>query len=87
VGRNPHRFKGLKMIKLKAQNQDLIKLQKGEKIIQRPLVDYQANKKVWEFRGFKPVQDVVKDEKVVQLKPKRRKTRKKKHERINTNEN
>jgi len=74
------------MIKLKAQNETLIKLQKGNKIIERPLVNYTANKKVWEFRGFKPVQDVVKDEKVVQLKPKRRKTRKKKDEPINTDE-
>jgi len=74
------------MIKLKAQNEILIKLQKGNKIIERPLVNYTANKKVWEFRGFKPVQDVVKDEKVVQLKPKRRKTRKKKDEPINSDE-
>ncbi len=86
------------MIKLKAQNETLIKLQKGNKIIERPLVNYTANKKVWEFRGFKPVQDNVKvnekevdktfenETKVVKLKPKKRKTRKKKNEPINTDE-
>jgi len=67
------------MVKLKLENSEKIKLQKGNKIIERPFVDYQANKKVWEFRGFKPVKDVVKEEKVVELKPKR-KTRKKKDE-------
>jgi hypothetical protein len=67
------------MVKLKLENSQKIKLQKGNKIIERPFVDYQANKNVWEFRGFKPVQDVVKEDKVVELKPKR-KTRKKKNE-------
>jgi hypothetical protein len=46
------------------------------------LIDYNSNKRVWEIRGFKPVQDEVKvenkvDNKVVSLKPKK-KTRKKK---------
>ena len=35
---------------------------------------------MWEIRGFKPQQDVVKEDKVVELKPKKRKTRKKKDE-------
>jgi hypothetical protein len=69
------------MVKLKLENSQKIKLQKGDKIIERPFVDYQSNKNVWEFRGFKPVEDVVKDDKVVELKPKR-KTRKKKDEPI-----
>ena len=30
---------------------------------------------MWEIRGFKPEQDVVKEDKVVELKPKKRKTR------------
>jgi hypothetical protein len=78
------------MVKLKLENSEKIKLQKGNKIIERPYIDYQANKKVWEFRGFKPVKDVVKENntkevdktfenesKVVELKKKKR-TRKKK---------
>mgnify|MGYP003115223742 CR=1 FL=1 len=69
------------MVKLKLENSQKIKLQKGDKIIERPFVDYQSNKNVWEFRGFKPVEDVVKDDKVVELKPKR-KTRKKKDEQV-----
>jgi hypothetical protein len=42
-------------------------------------------KAVWEFRGFKPIQDVVKEvkeDKVVQLKPKAKQTRKKKNEQV-----
>jgi len=66
------------MVKLKLENSEKIKLQKGNKIIERPYINYQANKKVWEFRGFKPVKDVVKEEKVVELKPKKKTTRKKK---------
>jgi len=45
------------------------------------LIDYNSNKRIWEIRGFKLVQDKVKVEKaenkVVSLKPKK-KTRKKK---------
>ena len=70
------------MIKFKLDNLQKIKLQKGNKIIERPFSDYQTNKNVWEFRGFKPIQDVVKEDKVVELKSKKRKTRKKKDERM-----
>ena len=70
------------MIKFKLDNLQKIKLQKGNKIIERSFSDYQTNKNVWEFRGFKPIQDVVKEDKVVELKPKKRKTRKKKDERM-----
>ena len=70
------------MVKLKIENSQNIKLQKGNKVIERPFADYQANKNVWEFRGFKVVQDVVKEDKVVELKPKKRKTRKKKDEQV-----
>jgi hypothetical protein len=70
------------MVKLKIQKNSKIKLQKGDRIIERNYIDYQNNKRVWEFRGFKPVQDNVKEEKVVQLKPKKRKTRKKKDEQV-----
>ena len=74
------------MVKIKIEDQKMIKLQKGNKIIERNIVDYEINKAKWDFKGFKPVQDVVKEEKVVQLKPKKRKTRKKKNESDNINE-
>ncbi len=61
-----------------------VKLQKGNKIIERDIVDYKTNKAMWDIRGFKVVQDEIKevkkvnDDKVVELKPKKKKTRKKK---------
>ena len=72
------------MIKI-IENKETIKLQRGNKIIERSVKDYKTNKAVYDFRGFKPVQDVVKEvkeEKVVELKPKKRKTRKKKDEQV-----
>ena len=68
------------MVKMKIEKSATIK--KGNKEIERTLIDYNSNKRVWEIRGFKPVQDEVKvenkvDNKVVSLKPKK-KTRKKK---------
>ena len=74
------------MVKIIETKSDTIKLQKGNKIIERSALDYKTNKSVWDFRGFKVVQDDVKEEKVVQLKPKKRKTRKKKDESNNSNE-
>ena len=74
------------MIQIKLEDQKMIKLQKGNKIIERNIVDYEINKAKWDFKGFKPVQDVVKEERVVQLKPKKRKTRKKKDESVNIDE-
>ena len=83
------------MVKLVIPSTEKVSLQKGNKIIQRPRVDYETNKSVWDFRGFKLVQDDVKENikevdqtfeneaKVVPLKPKKRKTRKKKDESIN----
>jgi len=68
------------MVKIVQDKQDKIKLQKGNKIIERTILEYKTNKAVWDFRGFKPVQDVVKEEKVVELKPKIKRTRKKKDE-------
>ena len=59
------------MIKI-IENKETIKLQRGNKIIERSVKDYKTNKAVYDFRGFKPVQDVVKEvkeEKVVELKP------------------
>ena len=71
------------MIKIKQEKPEIVTLVKGNKKIQRPYNDYKANKRMWEIRGFKPEQDVVKEDKVIQLKPKKRKTRKKKDERMN----
>ena len=83
------------MVKLVIPSTEKVSLKRGNKIIQRPRVDYETNKAVWNFRGFKLVQDNVKENikevdqtfenetKVVPLKPKRRKTRKKKDESIN----
>ncbi len=72
------------MIKI-IENKETIKLQRGNKIIERSVKDYKTNKAVYDFRGFKPVQDVVKEvkeEKVVELKPKPKRTRKKKDEQV-----
>ena len=71
------------MVKLILSNEKMVTLVKGNKKIQRSEVDYETNKKVWDFKGFKQVEDSVKEEKVVELKPKKRKTRKKKYEQIN----
>ncbi|BAQ91378.1 hypothetical protein [uncultured Mediterranean phage uvMED] len=70
------------MVKMKIEKSATIKLKKGNRVIERTLIDYNSNKRIWEIRGFKPVQDEVKvenkvDDKVVSLKPKK-KTRKKK---------
>ena len=67
------------MIKIKQTKPDMITLEKGNKKITRPYNDYKSNQRMWEIRGFKPIQDVVKEEKVVEFKVKR-KTRKKKDE-------
>jgi len=72
------------MIKI-IENKETIKLQRGNKIIERSIKDYKTNKAVYDFRGFKPIQDVVKEvkeEKVVEIKPKPKRTRKKKDEQV-----
>ena len=75
------------MIKI-IENKETIKLQRGNKIIERSVKDYKTNKAVYDFRGFKPVQDVVKEVKEVkqeiieEVKPKKRNTRKKKNEQV-----
>lgn len=84
------------MVQIVQDKLSKIKLQKGNRIIERTLLDYETNIKVWEFRGFKPVQDVVKEvkqenvkevdqtfeneSKVVILKPKKKKAKKKNNE-------
>ena len=61
-----------KMVKVKKEIIKTIKLQRNNKIIERPYADYRANKARYEFRGFKPVQDLVKDkdEHILEFKPK-----------------
>ena len=77
------------MVKLVLSNQKMITLTRGNKTIKRTEIDYETNKVMYDFRGFKPAQDVVKEvkevkqENVVELKPKKKKTRKKKDESIN----
>ncbi len=63
------------MVKIIKENEPIIKLQRGNKIIERPLKDYKTNKAVYDFRGFKPMQDVVKE---IKAEPKKKKVRKKK---------
>ena len=47
------------MVKI-IENKQIIKLQRKNKIIERSVLDYKTNKAVYDFRGFKPVEDVVK---------------------------
>ena len=71
------------MVKLILSNEKMVTLKRGNKTIIRSELDYQTNKGMYDFRGFKLEQDVVKEvkevvtENVVPLK-KKRKTRKKK---------
>ncbi len=44
----------------------MITLTRGNKTITRSELDYETNKAMYDFRGFKPVQDVVKEVKEVQ---------------------
>ena len=77
------------MIKVRLSSEKIIKLQRGNKTISRSELDYGSNKKMYDFRGFKQAQDVVKEvkevqqENVVELKPKKKKAKKKKDESIN----
>jgi len=71
------------MVKLVLSNEKMVTLKRGNKTITRSELDYQTNKAMYDFRGFKQAEDVVKEvneivaENVVPLK-KKRKTRKKK---------
>jgi len=68
--------------------EEIIKLTNGKKTIIRSKIQYEPNKKNFEKRGFVPLNEVKKEikkatvkdisDKVVELKPKKRKTRKKK---------
>ena len=82
------------MVKLILSNQKMITLTRGNKTITRSELDYETNKSMYDFRGFKVASDDVKENikevdqtfeneaKVIPLK-KKRKTRKKKDESIN----
>ena len=82
------------MVKLVLSNQTMVTLTRGNKTITRSELDYETNKSMYDFRGFKVASDDVKENikevdqtfeneaKVIPLK-KKRKTRKKKDESIN----
>jgi len=80
------------MVKLVLSNETMVTLKRGNKTITRSQLDYETNKVMYNFRGFKPEQDVVKEvkevvtENVVPLK-KKRKTRKKKDEQVDLETN
>ena len=75
------------MVKLVLSNEKMVTLKRGNKTITRSQLDYKTNKVMYDFRGFKPVQDDVKENikevdqtfeneaKIIPLK-KKRKTRK-----------
>ena len=65
------------MIKIQDKKPSLVTLVKGNKKIQRPYIDYKTNQRMWEFRGYKVEENNVKDKKVVELKPKKKKGKKK----------
>ena len=71
------------MVKLVLSNEKMITLTRGNKTITRSELDYETNKSMYDFRGFKVALDNVKEvkevvtENVVPLN-KKRKTRKKK---------
>ena len=79
------------MVKLVLSNEKMVILKRGNKTIKRTELDYETNKGMYDFRGFKLQQDSVKENikevdqtfenesKVIPLK-KKRKTRKKKDE-------
>tara|TARA_A100001201_G_scaffold33399_3_gene36006 strand:+ start:1426 stop:1644 length:219 start_codon:yes stop_codon:yes gene_type:complete len=67
------------MVKMIENPQNFVKLQRGSKVIQRTQQDYEVNKLMYDARGFKPYVESVKKttDKVVELKPKKRKNVKK----------
>ena len=77
------------MVKLILSNEKMVTLIRGNKTIKRSQLDYETNKAMYDFRGFKLAQDVVKENikevdqtfenetKVVPIKPKKKKAKKK----------
>ena len=81
------------MVKLVLSNEKMVTLKRGNKTITRSELDYETNKSMYDFRGFKVASDDVKEnikevvtENVVPLK-KKRKTRKKKDEQVDLETN
>jgi len=86
------------MVKLILSNEKMVTLKRGNKTITRNELDYQTNKAMYDFRGFKVASDDVKENikevdqtfenetKVIPLK-KKRKTRKKKDEQVDLETN
>ena len=64
------------MVKLIIDNVEMVKLQRGNKTIVRPMNDYKTNKKMYDFRGFKIYEAKVKKIKEEVKKPKRRSAKK-----------
>ena len=71
------------MIKIITPNIPMVKLTNGTKTIERSKIQYESNIKHFTMRGFKLVSDKIKEvkeitnDKVVQLKPKKKKGKKK----------
>jgi|TARA_R110000824_G_C14694799_1_gene621916 hypothetical protein len=70
------------------KRKNIMKLSNGKKIIERTEQDYKKNINIWTLRGWKPVDENVKEnvkevdqtfenETVVPIKPKKRKEKKK----------
>ena len=82
------------MVKLVLSNETMVTLKRGNKTITRNQLDYETNKAMYDFRGFKLAEDVVKENikevdqtfenetKVIPLKSKKKKTKKKKDEQV-----
>ena len=49
------------MVKLVLSNQTMVTLKRGNKTITRSQLDYETNKSMYDFRGFKVASDVVKE--------------------------
>jgi len=60
------------MVNLVKQKSKTIKLERNNKVIERSLEDYNANKAKYAFRGFKVVEDLIKDkdDKILEFEPK-----------------
>ena len=77
------------MVKLVLSNEKMITLTRGNKTITRSELDYETNKSMYDFRGFKVASDDVKENikevdqtfenetKAIPLKKKRKTTKKK----------
>jgi|TARA_R100001463_G_scaffold89686_3_gene144425 hypothetical protein len=60
------------MVRLVLSNEKMITLTRGNKTIKRSEVDYKTNKKMYDFRGFKVAEDLIKDkdDTILEFEPK-----------------